>query len=585
MPLHRPPCRPLLTALSRTAQPRIAGVHTTPTILRACTRSEAPVVPRLARSMVHLRQIVRPIAFAVPAVAAYAYYRHRQSKPETFDLAVPKRGPDGKRTFTQMSVPMLSMDEVDARIRQNAIFKTTLRPDGILWKQATAFLPANDPIEDANADTIVEQDLVPNSPPGDFLFYTVMDGHAGPHTSQLLSKTLIPAVGLELANLTKESAQSSSQDGIMQRLRSLIWPTSSSSVSLDADPQAVSGAIKRTFTRLDWELINAPLRILAAHLDKAALEKNIIPDLSQHPMALATMLPAMSGSCALMALFDTARRNLYVACTGDSRAVAGYWEETEDGQGHWRVEVLTEDQTGRNPKELQRIQSEHPPDEADAVIQRGRILGGLEPSRAFGDARYKWPREIQEMLGKAFLEGNNKPMRPAPSALKTPPYVTACPEVTHRKLTLPSSDPKPKSALRFLVLATDGLWDELTSDEVVALVGGHLAGLQGTVPKASLPSLVPTSAGAPTVDGKAKHRGNDAQGTWEFRDENVSAHLIRNAFGGGDHEHLRKTLSIPAPYARNFRDDITVTVVWWEDARSAEPGVKQGEGEAVRTKL
>lgn len=31
------------------------------------------------------------------------------------------------------------------------------------------------------------------------------------------------------------------------------------------------------------------------------------------------------------------------------------------------------------------------------VVQRGRILGGLEPSRAFGDARYKWPLHIQQM--------------------------------------------------------------------------------------------------------------------------------------------------------------------------------------------
>jgi pyruvate dehydrogenase phosphatase len=55
-----------------------------------------------------------------------------------------------------------------------------------------------------------------------------------------------------------------------------------------------------------------------------------------------------------MALFDTAHRDLYVACTGDSRAVAGVWERTEDSNGHWRVEVLSEDQTGRNPNELKR---------------------------------------------------------------------------------------------------------------------------------------------------------------------------------------------------------------------------------------
>lgn len=40
--------------------------------------------------------------------------------------------------------------------------------------------------------------------------------------------------------------------------------------------------------------------------------------------------------------------------------------------------------------------SEHPKEEEDDVVREGRILGGLEPSRAFGDARYKWPRAVQE---------------------------------------------------------------------------------------------------------------------------------------------------------------------------------------------
>lgn len=66
-------------------------------------------------------------------------------------------------------------------------------------------------------------------------------------------------------------------------------------------------------------------------------------------------LEAVKGSCALMAVLDTAHRDLYVACTGDSRAVAGIWEESANsGDGKWRVEVLSEDQTGRNPNELKR---------------------------------------------------------------------------------------------------------------------------------------------------------------------------------------------------------------------------------------
>ena len=39
--------------------------------------------------------------------------------------------------------------------------------------------------------------------------------------------------------------------------------------------------------------------------------------------------------------------------------------------------------------------SEHPKEEEGHVISEGRVLGGLEPSRAFGDARYKWPLEMQ----------------------------------------------------------------------------------------------------------------------------------------------------------------------------------------------
>jgi hypothetical protein len=37
-------------------------------------------------------------------------------------------------------------------------------------------------------------------------------------------------------------------------------------------------------------------------------------------------------------------------------------------------------------------------DEQTLVIRNGRVLGGLEPTRAFGDARYKWPQNVQEML-------------------------------------------------------------------------------------------------------------------------------------------------------------------------------------------
>lgn len=39
-----------------------------------------------------------------------------------------------------------------------------------------------------------------------------------------------------------------------------------------------------------------------------------------------------------------------------------------------------------------RLRKEHPGEE-DTVIMRGRIQGGLQPTRAFGDASYKWTHE------------------------------------------------------------------------------------------------------------------------------------------------------------------------------------------------
>ena len=181
-------------------------------------------------------------------------------------------------------------------------------------------------------------------------------------------------------------------------------------------------------------------------------------------------------------------------------------------------------------------------------------------------------------------------MRATPSLSKTPPYVTARPVITHRKLALPTTSAdghSSKSGLRFVVLATDGLWDELSSEDVVALVGGHLAGLSGTVSKSELSDLVPTASGAgATVEGKDKRRKSDNGAAWAFVDKNVSTHLIRNALGGGDDARLRQLLSIPPGLARNYRDDITCTVVYWEaegaEAKTSTVSISKPE---VRAKL
>lgn len=484
----------------------------------------------------------------------------------------------------------LSDNDIESRLTENAKIESIARPNGVTWSHATASLNSNNPIEDANAQLILRQAPKDKGEAasrlgaaGDLLFFAVMDGHAGPHTSRLLAKALIPAVALELSTLDQPSSERGGIDppvpsktsyfkGALSYLQSLVPFSRSSSVHTPSkDPKYVELAIQTAFANLDSEIVNAPSRILEM-LSKAGSMKPW-----EHPMAEASMLPALSGSCALLAVLDTAQRDLHVAVTGDSRAIAGYWDEDANGEGKWRVEVLTEDQTGRNINEYHRMVAEHPQDEVSYVIQRGRVLGGLEPTRAFGDSNYKWPRDLQERLTSSLLAPGSA-YRKCPAHLKTPPYVTSQPVITRRTLDflpLPTShspsksSTNTKSTLRFLVLATDGLWDELSSSEVASLVGGHFDGRRGVVSKSELAKTIsaPSDAASAGVEGKdatTKAKQDSTEGEWAFVDNNVGTHLIRNAFGGADKEKLSQLLSIPAPYSRRYRDDVTVTVVWWE---------------------
>lgn len=96
-----------------------------------------------------------------------------------------------------------------------------------------------------------------------------------------------------------------------------------------------------------------------------------------------------------------------------------------------------------------RMRAEHPWKEAETVIRNGRVQGGLQPTRAFGDAVYKWTTAQGEAIAEVFRAQGEKgrPVRPWNF---TPPYVTALPEVTYRSIR------KNGEKLKFVVLATDG---------------------------------------------------------------------------------------------------------------------------------
>ncbi|KAF8474986.1 phosphatase 2C-like domain-containing protein [Kalaharituber pfeilii] len=462
----------------------------------------------------------------------------------TASLPVSKKIEDsgGKKVLA-----MLSPEEATVKLRANEESYNVGRDSGV-WRYDVVQVPSNNPIEDDHSEKIIE---VPSAvaPPeegkntSDWMFWGVFDGHSGWTTSAKLRQVLIGFVAREL-NETYKAAKSPE------------LPTA----------EAIDAAIKRGFVRLDHEIVHAGVDKVFSNPSKL--------------MAAETLAPALSGSCALLAFYESRSKLLRVACTGDSRAVLG----RRQPNGLWIATALSADQTGSTPSEVERMRAEHPGE--PYVIRNGRVLGGLEPTRAFGDAFYKWSFDVQLRIKNSFFGRTPSPL------LKTPPYVTAEPVVTTTMIEPERGD--------FVVMATDGLWEMLTNEEVVGLVGRWLdeQGLNPT--EGSRPSSRPGSKSGGWLGGLIGGRqqqvlpvekgatgaGNGATGKddegnktpirvlqwgvtaadedrFVFEDKNAATHLVRNALGGKDRDMLCALLTLVNPYSRRYRDDLTVEVIFF----------------------
>ena len=423
---------------------------------------------------------------------------------------------------------MLTPEQATQKLRKSEESYLVGRGKGVV-RYDIVQIPSNNPIEDDHAEKIVE---VPQSvtPPAagatnsDWMFWGVFDGHSGWTTSAKLRQVLISYVARELSNTYKSALADSS--------------------SKLPSPQAIDAAIKRGFVALDHEIVHASVE---------KVNKNG----TKHKAAAAELLaPALSGSCALLSFYDSSSKLLRVAVTGDSRAVLG---RKSPSSGKWTATPLSEDQTGGTPSEIARLQEEHPGEEH--VCYRGRILGGLEPSRAFGDASYKWSREIQLRM-KQYFYG-----RTPTTLLKTPPYVTAEPVVTTTKVEPEKGD--------FVVLASDGLWEMLTNEEVVGLVGQWLEAQSYSAGSSNSPTAWAKSFFSSAnkelpvekpkrdiTDNTEGQRAPIRQLQWQVKstderfvveDKNVATHLVRNALGGKDRDMVCGLLTLVSPMSRRYR--------------------------------
>ncbi|XP_077953822.1 pyruvate dehydrogenase [acetyl-transferring]-phosphatase 2, mitochondrial-like isoform X1 [Gasterosteus aculeatus] len=268
-----------------------------------------------------------------------------------------------------------------------------------------------------------------------------------------------------------------------------------------------------------------------------------------HRPAPSSVQVAFSVCTACVAHVSTDR--IHVANSGDSRAVLGVLEE----DGSWSALPLSLDHNTQNQAEVERIKAQHPPSERAMVVTDDRLLGVLMPLRGFGDVRFKWSLELQQSILAGLesgvdLDSLNLYQYTPPNYL-TPPYLDVAPEVTHHKL-------RPQD--RFLILGTDGLWDELGNKEAVRLVGEHLSGIHLQAPVS--PSERQMKLGQ--MHKLLLERPTRAS---PALDANVATHLIRNALGTGEYgelgqQRLATMLTLPEDLARLYRDDITATVVY-----------------------
>ncbi|KAJ2756906.1 [Pyruvate dehydrogenase [acetyl-transferring]]-phosphatase 1, mitochondrial [Coemansia pectinata] len=398
---------------------------------------------------------------------------------------------------------LLTAEEVDAVLhaKENSWFIEPVA-GGSRLRVDTNQVSSNDPLEDYLAWTTLSSNATNRH------MFSVFDGHAGYLCAEQLAARMGPMLDksleviAQLAELKKGIKKPEFEAGDKALVKTIRQIEREAGLNWDHVPLALTA----TFINMDYELVTGAL---------AEFRKQ------QQLMRMDELLgPAVSGSCGLVAVVDTEAKEVVVANTGDSRALLGVRLKN----GTWKAVRLSQDQTADNANELARMAREHPRE--DSVIHRGRVLGGLMPTRAFGDCRYKWPLEAQQDLFPILYSRGHRYATTPPNYV-TPPYVTARPVIVKHML---SDDDK------FIVIASDGLYDQLSDAEVIGSVSQWYEAHQ-------------MSASTLTTE-----------------DDNAATHLIRAALstdqsGRRSDTYIRRLLAIPPPHSRRFRDDISVTIV------------------------
>ena len=237
---------------------------------------------------------------------------------------------------------------------------------------------------------------------------------------------------------------------------------------------------------------------------------------------------------------------------GDCKAVVGVKTVDENGGEAVKAHNLSIEHNSDNLNELKRLFAAHPQQEQNNIIRNNRLLGQLMPLRAFGDFGYKWPAERIKRVGLVRAFGPHV----IPPYYFTPPYLICEPEIEVYRL----EDIK-KSKGAFVVIATDGLWEQFETARHVVKQAFFHENHDIKFPGGDKVAAADVSA---TADNAAI-------------DSNVATHMLRYALGQNpslvdphldseeqqrqEHKRLVTFLTLPESVVRNFRDDVSIIII------------------------
>lgn len=186
-----------------------------------------------------------------------------------------------------------------------------------------------------------------------------------------------------------------------------------------------------------------------------------------------------AGTCAVGCFIDLSSNNICCSNLGDSRAVVGLFEN-----GELKTINLSEDHTAVCKGEIDRIKTDHPNDPTALVHMSEddddwRVKGICAFTRSIGDTQMK--DKAAATIYNSYTRGWKVMPRPGVKAkgepTRTKPYISADSEYKEQRV-----------ADGFLIVACDGVWDEMSSDEAVKICADLIKKNEGN-PQANIADL------------------------------------------------------------------------------------------------